>query len=202
MTHLKAGEHTFIIPLKDEIAMLLGQIVVYWGAFELRMDLLIETVSARLNKEPPVGWKTMNFKKRKELFRDIMRDYTTQLFPQLSATFNSIAGTAADLHWRRNLVAHGYYQVIPDAKPNEQGICGTSYTAHGLVNDKPKFIAIDAKTLEKLWHDISHLNGKMLAALNVMGGKMTSLDLVIPDTDLLQDQQSGNFRLLPISEQF
>ncbi|UYQ71608.1 hypothetical protein OF122_16425 [Pelagibacterium flavum] len=202
LTHLKPDAHTFLIPLKDDVAMLIGQIVVYWGAFEVRMDVMIEAISERLYKSPPQGWKRLAFKKRKELFRDLMREYTAALFPDLTQTFDQICGNAADLHWRRNLVAHGYYELGGDGEDDEAGAQGASYTAHGEVKGKSKSLPVTPDILEKLWHDIAHLNGALLVAINFMGGKVSSAGFVIPDKDLLQDQQSGNFRLLAISDKF
>ena len=41
LRHLRAGEHTLVIPIPDGVLALMANVVVLWGAFELRMDLLI-----------------------------------------------------------------------------------------------------------------------------------------------------------------
>jgi hypothetical protein len=196
------GKHTFMMALDDEIMVMLGKIVVYWGAFEVRMDSLIETISDRMRRPSPPGWRRMSFKKRKELFRDTMREYTKSMFPILTKVFDDICATSADLHWRRNLVAHGYYELIPNGVLDEDGSQGIKFVANGEVNGRKTSINVDLPTLDKLWHDISHLNADLLVAITQMGGKVSSIDLVIPDIDVLQAEESGNCRLLSISERF
>jgi len=67
LDYLKAGEHTLVIPLPDDVVKHIGQIVVLWGGFEFRMDVMIETILPRLHMQEPGGWRQLNFKKRKRL---------------------------------------------------------------------------------------------------------------------------------------
>jgi hypothetical protein len=202
VTHLRSGGYTFFIPLKDEITQLIGKIAAYWGAFEVRMDLLIKSIGATMSKDLPLGWERLGFKKRKEIFRSLIKEYTSIMFPNLSETFASISEKAAEIHWRRNIIVHGYYDIVPGAADSETGISPPTFFAKGQYKKKKYEIPLTSEFLEKIWHDISHLIGDLLVAIKQMGGVMSTPDFVIPDADLLQDQRSGNFRLLPISNRF
>ena len=200
LDHLKKGKHTFLLPFGDDEAKLVGQIIAYWGVFELRMDALITTVIQGMKYPVPKDWKRLNFVKRKALFKDVMRDYTEKMFPSLTQEFEQIADSAGDLHWRRNIIAHGFYELIPGDNLGEDDTYSAKFIATGRVKGKRRSIPIETATLQKIWHDIAHLTGELLVLVNVMGGKVSSYDLVIPDTDLLQDQKSGSFRILAISD--
>lgn len=200
--HLRLGAHTFLIPFDDEVSKIVGQVIAYWGAFELRMDVTTKTVMNAMNHTPPTGWERLSFKKRRVLFRDTMRAYTMELFPHLALELDTIALNASDLHWQRNLVAHGLYVITPDTNANKDSPSNVKIVATSVVRGKTREMPLEIKTLQKLWHDISHLTGHLLYVIGQMGGKISSLDIVIPDTDLLQDAQSGNFQILAISERF
>jgi hypothetical protein len=199
INYLKAGEHSLLIPIPERIATLIGLIAVQWGAFEIRMDTMIETVCDRLGRKPPPLWKTLSFRQRKKLFRDTMAEYTGRIFPDESATFRKIVATAGDLHWRRNTVAHGYIVIgsVPD-HASETGHRAT-YTAFGTHKGRQTKIELTEEGLDKLRHDIMHLGGALIAAIHRMGGGLDQPELVIADRDLLQDQQSGSFQMLPIA---
>lgn len=199
---LREDAHTFIIPLPDEVSILLGQIVIYWGAFEHRMDVLTEHILSGMNWDQPEGWKRFPFKKRVNLFRDTLKAYTAHFFPHESEAFNKIADEALRIYWQRNVVAHGFYGIEPDGIVGDDGLQGVKYTAFGTVNGQQKSIQADTETLAQIWHDISHLTGSLLAALNRMGATVSSVDLVIPDSDLLSDRDTGNFRFLAMSSRF
>lgn len=200
ITHLHEGGYTFFLPLNDNVARLIGQIIVYWGAFELRMDKMIEVAHTSLGTPASDGWKTLPFKKRKTLFRDIMRTYSSRVCPQEKVIFDQIVTKSGDLHWRRNVVAHGYYNMGWHETPDEDGLYKSLYTANGTVKGTTRSIRIDEDTLEKLWHDIAHLTGDLLAAINRIGGTAgDGRELVIADRDLLQGPQSGSFHLLAMA---
>ena len=48
--YLEAGKTLLIIPLPDEVVMLVGRVVVAWGGFEARFDQAIESVLKALNR--------------------------------------------------------------------------------------------------------------------------------------------------------
>ena len=101
--------------------------------------------------------------------------------PEASARYRKLLGAAADLHWRRNLVAHGHYLVtFPPA-----GTDAPSFWAEGTHKGKPVRLSIDETTLDKLWHDIAHLVGELRATANTHG-TAGGWPEVFSDTDLLR----------------
>ena len=202
VTYLKDGEYTLIIPVPDQIADLIGRVVILWGGFELRMDLLIVDILRALRRKEPKGWRRRSFSQRKCLFKEIMDEYAKSMFPAETVTFRRIIESATDLQWQRNTVAHGYIKAksIPDPKAPKG--YSASFYAVGILNDKEVMVELDEATLEKLRHDIAHLGGNLMAAVSRMGGHLNtdSPELVIADKDLLQDALSGSFRTLPISK--
>lgn len=197
--HLEDGKHTFIIPFDDTVAALVGQIIAYWGAFEIRMDATTDHIATIMARDLPQNWKRLPFKKRKVMFRDLSRDYTLAMFPAHTRDFELITSTAADLHWRRNLVAHGYYEATPGRKEPDTGKYLIRYHATSVIKGVRQTIQLDEETLEKLWHDIAHLNGHLLSTINKMGGESSALEIVVQDKDLLQTDPQGTVRMLPIS---
>lgn len=193
--HLAKGRHTFLLPLDPEVESLIGKVVVYWGALELRMDTLTEGVAEAMGERPlPPSWRRQPFKTRKKVFKSKLVTYAKLLFPAWVGPLAQLCDSAGDLHWRRNIVAHGYYELEP-----LQG--GTHrFKASGEVKGERREMTIDAATLNKLWHDISHLLGDLMLFINHTGAKTTSLDLVIPDHDLLERDGDGKFRLLAVSD--
>jgi hypothetical protein len=189
-----------LLPLDPDVEVLIGKVVVYWGAFEIRMDTLIAELSKGMGERLEVGWKRQQFVKRKAIFKSLIVKYAKQMFPEWENRLAQLADNAGDLHWRRNLVAHGYYEIepIPSEIPGKSGIY--RFKASGEVKGQMRTLAIDEPTLAKLWHDIAHLLGELLAFINRTGAKTSGFDMVIPDDDLL-DQQGGSFRLLAVSEQ-
>ena len=197
--YLRDGEHTLVIPVPDEISILVGKIAVGWGGFEIRMDKTIEAILIRLGQKGPQSWQRMNFKRRRKLFKDTLANYTKQLFPNETETFRTIADTAGDLHWRRNTVVHGYVNVRVTATSGASG--EIAFFATGIHNNKQVDIPLDGPTLEKLYHDIAHLGGNLMAAINRMGGTFVTPtpEFVISDREILQGPPQGSLTPLPIA---
>jgi hypothetical protein len=106
--YMKEGEYSLIVPIPDEIATLIGRIAIVWGAFELRMNAVIEQSIISLRKtDIPPAWKHWSFDKRQRLFKDLLTAVTKIHFPNETKTFQLIADQAGDLQWRRNTVVHG-----------------------------------------------------------------------------------------------
>jgi hypothetical protein len=198
--YLKAGEFSLVIPIPDELVTLIGRIAIGWGGFEQRMDAVIENVHASLAKTPPGNWRRWAFRRRKTLFKEITAEYTKIMFPNEVDVFNEIANRSGDLHWRRNIVVHGYVTV--DGKLTKE-LGGSPITpvfvATGTHKGRDVRILLDMETLTKLQHDIYYLGGKLMAAIFRMGGNLVtgSPELVVADTEFLQDPQSGSFQFLP-----
>lgn len=198
MRNLKGGQYTLVVPVPESILEKIGRVAIQWGAFELRMDKTIEAILLRLYRIEP-GWENLPFRKRKKLFKDVMTDYTTKLFPHETKTFQAIADNSADLHWRRNTVVHDY--VVGHAPTGGKDGDEATFTAFGTHNGKKVQIPLELESLEELAHDVAHLGGNLVAATARMGGRLEteSPEIVIADKDFLQIQQSGSFQILPIS---
>lgn len=194
--HLKRGHHTFFLPVDPEALKLVGMVVAYWGAFELRMDALIWEFAKALGKSLAKDWERQTFKKRKETFREFSGGYTRLMFPAWEKRLGNLVTSAGDLHWRRNIVAHGLYEV----EPIQTDPASYRMVASGIVKGKIRRIPIDEQTMSKLWHDIAHLLGDLMVFVNHTGAKTSSLDLVFPDDDLLPLAPEGAFRVLALPE--
>ncbi len=198
--HMAAGKHLLVIPLPDEVAVLMGRIAVQWGAFEERMDMIVGTTLAGYGRDEK-GWKQRSFRKRSKLYKDLMVEYSTTYCPNETAALRAVAADASQLHWRRNIVVHGIVEIHGDGSGAHQP--AARFTAHGSHNGKMVALPLDVETLSKLWHDIAHLGGALMMAYFRMGGALVpgkSQELIVADADLLQGPQSGSFRTVPIPE--
>ena len=121
------------------------------------------------------------------------------MFPAETVVFMTIADKSADLHWRRNIVAHGFVEMR--SRENASTATGheAAFYARGSHNGRDLEISLDTDTLQKLWQDIAHLGGALLAALARMGAGIGNgpQDLVVADKDVLQGHQ-GEFHFLPM----
>jgi len=179
---LVRGRHTFIIPFDDGCAERIGEIVIYWGAFEVRMDALITHIFQVSGKNPNPKWRKLPFGERKKLFRKVIDEYTALMFPHMTAKFDEIMNMADILQTKRNIVAHGYYEILPGEK-NSDGEVTPRIVATG--DAQKGSIEINTQTVNQLWHDISHLVGELLACVNQMGGHLSGTDIVIADDDFM-----------------
>jgi hypothetical protein len=177
----------------------MSRVIILWGAFELRMDAMVEFLIPVLGKTQPPTWKSLSFDKRKALFKSLTLEYTAKMFPGETETFRKLADQAGDLQWRRNTVAHGF--IKGRSTPNANSPTGYDVVFYAVNRHKGKHVQIDLDnpTLEKLRHDIGHLGGNLMAAISRMGGHLvtTSPEIVVADRDFLQGSPSGNLPLLP-----
>jgi hypothetical protein len=196
--HLKKGKHTFLLPVEPDVERLIGAVVAYWGAYEVRMNSLIWEFAKAMHKTLDRDWERQEFRRRKETFKTLAVEYARLMFPDWEKKLAQLADTSGDLHWRRNVVAHGLYEIqpipTPEGRPSDYRITST-----GVVKGQPRSIPIDEPTLTKLWHDISHLVGEIMLFVNHTGANATGSHLVFPDDDFLQGD-SGEVRRLALSE--
>lgn len=189
--YLKEGCHTLVIPIEPKLLELIGYIAVQWGHFEVVMNALINAFHVRMQRNPPERWQRLGFKRRKELFLNIMDHYFTAVgWQEEIAPFKAICGRAADLHWRRNVIVHGFYRVMRETGP-------ACYTAWGNHNGREVSIPITDSTLRQLFHDLAHLNGAVAARLSARGASLDDLSVAFDDTQILQGPEQGSFHILP-----
>ena len=178
--HLRDGGHIVYLPIPDDVFRLIGAAVAHWGTFEVEMNKLIAALLAAIPKVVP-GWERLGFTKRKKLLVDLIKAHLEGTIPEAAKRYRAMLGMAADLYWRRNLVAHGQYRVtFPPAGPN-----APTFWAEGVHNGKTVQISIDAPTLEKLWHDIAHLGGE-LRAIAALHGSVEGWPWTFPDKEILR----------------
>ncbi|WP_397597719.1 hypothetical protein [Sphingorhabdus sp.] len=193
-TYLRHGLHTMVIPIEPDLLAYIGQIIMHWGHFECTMDTLIREIHVGLKKTPPDNWDSKSFSQRKKLFRDITQAYCARVgWEDEIGEFAKICADAADLHWRRNIIAHGIYQPVAETKKYPQ-----HWVAVGTRKKEPVNLRVDETTLKKLFYDLGHLNGHLMALLARKGASFSHLTLTLPDAQLLQDSPSGDLQFLPI----
>jgi hypothetical protein len=179
--YLTEGKYTTIMPLPDKIFCLVGLVVVHWGTFETEMDKVIQGILLAVKKEVD-GWERQAFSKRKSLFVDLVKAHIATAYPIAATQYRELLGSAADLQWRRNLVSHGVYRVtFPPAGPESP-----FFWAEGIHKGKPISLQINEETLDKLWHDIAHLTGGLLATVSLHGKVGGEWPMTFSDTEILQ----------------
>jgi|SRR5579859_452977 len=195
---LRAGEHTLLVPVPDDIALLLARVIISWGAFELRMDAVIGAFLTSLRKPEPPRWRFLSFDQRKRLFKDLAIEYTTAVAPHETDTFRKIADVSGDLQWRRNTVAHGYIKGRSLKNPASPTGFDAIFYAVNHYKGREVQIDLDEATLTKLWHDIAHLGGNLMAGISRLGGRLETIspELVIADKDVLQNGPTGSLPTL------
>lgn len=196
--YLKNGLVTLIIPMRPKLAEFIGFIVAQWGGFEVRMDALIDGFHKGLKKDPPENWNRLPFKKRKELFKTTYREYLPQVgWADEIAPLDNICATAADLHWRRNVIVHGFYRYHLPATYNgpEDDVHMTAYGRH---KNRDVEIELSEETLSKLFHEIAHLNGDLMSRMARRGVSIDNPEMLVEDKWFLQDQEHGSFQTAPI----
>jgi len=151
----------------------IGKIAVTWSLVELQVDTLINAFLKHLDEAGPEGWDRRNFRKRKELCRDLSKKALADA-PHAQALLADVLGAAADLHWRRNFVLHGRLSVdiIIGTKPlsaNNVEIV-SRLTATSRHNGKEKTLVFDEEGMADLFHEISHVAGKFNAFMKIDAG--------------------------------
>ena len=192
--HFKDGEYTLVIPLPGELLSLIGAIAVQWGAFELRMDAMIEMIIPRLHKKIS-GWKKDPFVKRKKLFHKLMEEYTSQLFPDETEVFKAIADKAGEVHWKRNAIVHGLYKIRGDASDESEPI---KFFARAEHKRREVILEINKSNLEDIVSDIAHLGGNMMASAHRMGGSFSEREIILEDKQFMHGPPTGQFQPVPI----
>ena len=84
--------------------------------------------------------------------------------------------------------------------PNAKSPTGFDVIFYAVNRYKGRDIQIDLDeaTLGKLWHDIAHLGGNLMAGISRLGGHLDTVspEVVVADKDVLQSAPSGNLPIL------
>ena len=130
---------------------LIGQVAVYWGGFEQKMNGLLSAFVAADSDPYDEGWQRSSFRQRQRM----LRKKATNHFPgPIANEIKSILGAARVYHWQRNLIVHGqtHAQFVdgigtPVAKGNHNG----RYLALPLTPD----------FLERMYAELGFLTGRL-----------------------------------------
>lgn len=143
MAHF-AIPHDFFEPL--------GQLAASWSYFECEFDVFLQTLVAETGYSEP-NWQRRNFKKRRELFRELMEQAFVAT-PALIAHIDKVLGDAATVYWKRNVLLHGRI-VLADFRP--PGVI----EARGVHNGRPTVLRLTREELIDLYYDAAHACGDM-----------------------------------------
>ena len=177
---LKPGAQLLMLPIGQELAVLIGTVAAQWGAFEGLFAQMGRTLAEAAGDDERFA-NQKGFARRIVLVREYARLVKfSKNDAGGKALLETILRTAADLHWRRNIVVHGEY-----------GFTWPPHSSHaharatGVHNGREVTIKLDHDTLTRLWHDIAHLGGEM-HRLGTLTGEVEGGLGVIADDRLLE----------------
>jgi hypothetical protein len=149
-------------PIPDDFCGWIGKLAITWAMVELAIDDFIRAFHSVLYAPPRSNWERGNFKRRKELCRDMFKSVCANC-PSFEQEVRSILADAADLHWRRNTLLHGrlkskLWVVDPAADPVRIKASLTATTRH---NGQPVALTFDTAGVEDLFYKIANVAGRL-----------------------------------------
>ena len=157
MRRIKKPSAPFSAPI--EFLIPAGRLVLSWSSVERSMDRLIARMLIITGQSEP-GWQRRNFRKRKKLFRDLVKIAFHQnsfLEPYALETMND----AATLYWKRNVIVHGKIIMEMAGATREVRLIAT-----GTHNGKTVSIRVLSDELEQLFYEIAHVSGRLIQLLS------------------------------------
>jgi hypothetical protein len=180
---MRKGKHSTLLFLPKEYHASIGLIVAYWGNFEVVFDSMLDGL---LEGEKSGGvvrsttdWRKQKFRCRNSIFKEVCSEWLSTWRPTEAQTLLQISDTAADLHWRRNMIAHGTYAFTMPPNSNVATRCRAISASTG------KEMPFDEKVLKKLYHDISHLTADLVMTVRAFG-EIQGPFHALPDTEILR----------------
>lgn len=153
------------LPIPEEACGWIGKLAFTWGYFELELDRFI----VALEKETDTDHASLkqSFKKRKERCRDLSK-VAFAANPTIHDEVASILGSAADLHWRRNVIVHGSSTVKLKAMGPKNDKVWIEYDLvfKGDMEGKKTSLHLKANDIERLYYQIGHLAGRLVQMIN------------------------------------
>lgn len=142
----------FVMPLaRTTTYPLIGAVALHWGDLETLMDRLLATFVAADADPNDEHWERLGFEKRRKKLKEKAR----VRFPGLiSDEIDRILDAAAVYHWQRNIVIHGHFSLSA-----KDGVATTH--AKGTVNRVLRSMIVTDDHLERLYHEISFLAGRI-----------------------------------------
>jgi len=160
------------VPLPKTFPSLIGQVAVYWGNFELKLNEILEALVAEGTPVKDLRWATRSFDQRKGLFRDRVTEHFSS-HPNIVSHLLGIFDAASDLHWRRNIVIHG--QFISTIAPYSSTI--SKVRAFGIHKGNPIEAEVTEDFLDWLWHQIAMLTANLTDCFETEGERQHPLSL-------------------------
>jgi hypothetical protein len=180
---LKKGKRSVVLLLPDTMHAGIGLVIAYWGHFEFIFDRCLEGLveaDAEINPgRETSAWKKNNFRSRRQLFRTLCLETLAPKFEDEAKKLILLDQRVGDLHWRRNMLAHGQYEysLLPHSSK------ATNFRARNPRNNKVMPFTLD--TIKKLHHQISHLSADLITIFSVFS-KIEGDFHTFPDTELLE----------------
>ena len=182
--YMSAGKHSVFLYLPQALHSHIGLIIAHWGNFEVTFDhclgALIEAEAERGIKRESKQWKTRSFRRRRQLFRDICKEWPNPRKPEVVARLLEILDSSSRLHWKRTMIAHGNYgYTIPP-------FSSVAKDCFAFMSDKKEKMYFDEAVLQALHHDISHLTADLVIAFSEIA-KIEGLPFaLVPDSEVLR----------------
>jgi hypothetical protein len=139
---------------------LIGQITTAWGTFEEPMDTLITWLIRETNSDIETRIDRLNFRKRKELCRKLIKIYFSPS-PYIMSYLLKVLDDAADLQWRRNLLVHGHITYEADFMFTDPPTTTMRLRVTGRHNGKEVVETYSIDDLEAIYYKSLHLIGRM-----------------------------------------
>jgi hypothetical protein len=136
-----------------------GRVVLSWSGVEQSMDQLITRMLVITAQSEP-GWQHRNFRKRKDLFRKLVKiAFDKRSF--LKSYALGAMDDAATLYWKRNVLTHGKIIMEMGGPTREIRLIAT-----GTHNGKTVSIRMLPDELEQIFYDIAHIDGRLTQFLS------------------------------------
>lgn len=152
--------------IPPEFLPLIGTIAMSWGTYEQKFDVHVAallTASGLMNHNPK--WETLNYGKRKDLFKKALRICYSG-HPMLESYFSGVLDDSTSIQKDRNLIIHGKYAM----KIQVRGVLPPLVF---LFSQNRKITKeYDPETLEQLGYDIMHLAGRLEACFSPDGAPL------------------------------
>jgi hypothetical protein len=181
--YLKKGKHSAVLFLPEAFHAEIGLIIAHWGQFEMLFNValgaLIDAEAQSGTVRDTEGWKRSQFKRRRTMFKEVCTEWLSTWKHKEALALLKISDRAGDLAWKRNMIAHGLYQmtILPHSS--------TAIDCVAVNEETNERFSFDLHVLRKLWHDIAHLGGDLLITLKSFAQVSDGFH-AFSDTDLLR----------------
>ena len=156
------------VAIPDLFCAWIGKLTITWSDFEINFDEFLRLLVKAQNH--PKKWEKLNFKKRKNLFRDLTAREFGRI-PEIATYIRQLLNMSGDLHWKRNFIVHGKMHAMTHTKFLEDATPPKIHVEHvlkmdGYHNGRPTTLSYKEGGVEDLFYQIGHLNGLLLSLLS------------------------------------